>query len=105
MTDRWRGIRFEVRPATIHVDRYEVEFWPNELMAARGPDGDFAPIERGTVVTLENASNPSVIGFHPAEHQYSDLQRHDYEEKAIEALREFLASENAEHCATGRTAP
>lgn len=88
MNDRWRGIQYQVRPDPIHADRYEVEFWPNELMAARGPRGEVFPIEGGTVVTIEDQGEPRVIAFHPAEHQYSDLHRSDYEERAIEVLRD-----------------
>jgi len=89
LNDRWRGFQLEVRPDPLHPDRYEVEFWPNEMMAASGPEGEFHAIARGTVVTLEDQGVLKVLAFHPSEQQYSDLQRADYEEKAREVLWDY----------------
>jgi hypothetical protein len=90
MSDRWRGFQFEVRPDPLHTNRFEVEFWPNELMAATGPSGQVRAIERGTVVTIEDQPGLKVIGFQPSPKQYSDLQRGDYEDKALEVVRDHL---------------
>ncbi len=90
MDDRKRGIQLDVRRDPLHPDRFEVEFWPNEMMLASGATGQLQATDRGTVVTVEDQAGLKVIAFHAAEKQYNDLQRTDYEEMAFEAVWEHI---------------
>ena len=84
MPNRWRGFQSKLTVDSMHKGRYKVEFWPNELAGT----GEMEPKQSGTVVMIEDQGELTVIGFHADARQIVDMQRGDFEERAIEIVRE-----------------
>jgi len=90
MNLRWQGFQLHLAPDSIHTDRYEVRFWPAAHMTVRGPIGQ----AKGTMVTVEDQGNLKVIAFSPPPPSMPslNLDRAEFERKALEVVREHLGS-------------
>lgn len=88
MNERWQGFQLHLSPDSIHTDRYEVKFWPAAQMTLRGPIGR----AKETMVTVEDQGELRVIAFSPPPRPYANLDRRDYERKALELVRQHLGS-------------
>jgi hypothetical protein len=86
---RWRGIAIRVWPEADGADAYRVEFWPKELMAERNWGGQPRRVPRPAAVRVVGGK---VAEYRAPEKPLRDLTQADYEEKALEAVKDLAAN-------------
>ncbi len=90
--ERWRGISVLVFPEQQPQGAYYVEFWPRVPMAMVWPGGPPKRVPRPAGVRVEGEK---VIegSFRPPEKSWPHLSQRDYEQKAVEAVRQVAAKD------------
>ncbi|MHB1422187.1 MAG: hypothetical protein ACYC3I_03105 [Gemmataceae bacterium] len=83
--EKWRGISVMVFPETENPDTYCVEFWPRQLQAAIEPGGQPQRVPSPARVWVEGER---ITRYRPPEKPLPHLAQADYEEKAVEAVRQ-----------------
>ena len=83
---RWLGIRIVVFANDDTSKDYSVEFWPNLPQAPRG-NGIPQRVPRPARVRVEGVK---AVEYKAPEKPLPHLERHDYEEKAVQSVQELL---------------
>jgi hypothetical protein len=88
---RWRGIDVSLKTNVKPAGVCRVDFLPGWLGAFRGADGEYPRAPDAGSVTISVGRDPRILSYIPPEKPVTHLSRGDFEQRALEVVREFIA--------------